>query len=321
MSETKKTPISYKPLLTGLTAWVCFFIIFAGTGKVFTDFDQQLGTFLSAMMLTVVSILFVYGFSRLNLERTIYLLVGVIAIGAIYFSASPLVKRSSMINSSGEIPGQIVFLTFRSVFIQPKADELIMPVRNSFFKEITGFVEDNTPEPAWLIVILAIAQLTLASGVGLWIAKGIDDITHLIPVALVATIADIWSVSAGATAKIIVSPSINYFLLRFPMFGSESIPYLIGLTDFLFFAIFFQAAIRYNLGALKNAVLLAASFFIAIISAIYSSTGLPVLPFMAVLFVAGNFSKLELKKEELKQVLIFVLVIIVIFALISAKIR
>jgi hypothetical protein len=42
---------------------------------------------------------------------------------------------------------------------------------------------------------------------------------------------------------------------------------------------------------------------------------------MAVLFVAGNFSKLELKKEELKQVLIFVLVIIVIFALISAKIR
>jgi hypothetical protein len=163
------------------------------------------------------------------------------------------------------------------------------------------------------------AQLAMAAGIGLWIAEGIDDITHLIPVALVATIADIWSVSAGTTAKIVVSSSINFFLLRFPVLGNNSIPFLIGLTDFLFFAIFFQAAVRYKLGALKNAILLILSFFIAIITALYSNTGLPVLPFMAVLFIAGNFSRLELKKEELKQVLLFVIVILLVFALVTYK--
>jgi hypothetical protein len=40
---------------------------------------------------------------------------------------------------------------------------------------------------------------------------------------------------------------------------------------------------------------------------------------MAVLFIAGNFSRLELKKEELKQVLLFVIVILLVFALVTYK--
>jgi nitric oxide reductase large subunit len=104
-----------------------------------------------------------------------------------------------------------------------------------------------------------------------------------------------------------------------PAYGS--IPYLIGLTDFLFFAIFFQAAVRYELGALRNAFLLGSAFIIAVISALYTATGLPVLPFMAIFFVVGNFSRLQWKKEELKQVAVFVIVILILFAFISYKLH
>ncbi|GAB4270962.1 MAG: hypothetical protein Kow0029_08250 [Candidatus Rifleibacteriota bacterium] len=306
---------SLKPLIIAISTWIAIFLLFKFFGPIIPEFDARISTFISATVLTALSIFIVYGFSSLKLNRTTYLAIGVIAVAGVYLAATPLVKRSKLINSSGSIPGQIPLLTYQTSTPVILTEKAILPLRNSIFKELAAFAEASISEPYLMIIILALAQLALASGFGLWIAEGIDDITHLIPVALVATIADIWSVSAGATAKIVVSSTINYFLLRFPLLASDSIPYLIGLTDFLFFAIFFQAAIRYNLGALKNAILLAASFVIAIISALFTATGLPVLPFMAALFVAGNFSKLELKKEELKQVLIFVIAILALFAI------
>jgi hypothetical protein len=197
------------------------------------------------------------------------------------------------------------------------SEVLSIAVRNKFFNAINQQLAEEFPESAQSILLLALMQLMLAAGIGLWIGEGIDAISHLIPVAIVATVADIWSVSAGATAKIVVSSAINYFLLRFPMPGHNAIPYLIGLTDFLFFAIFFQAAVRFNLGVKKNVLLLLSSFLITVGAAIFFSTGLPVLPFMSLIFVAGNYRHLSLNKEEARQILLFVVFIIIAFTLIS----
>jgi len=62
---------------------------------------------------------------------------------------------------------------------------------------------------------------------------------------------------------------------------------------------------------------LLASFLTAVAAAIFFRVGLPVLPFMAVLFVAGNFGQLKLKREEIKQILIFLVVILLLFTAIS----
>lgn len=278
---------------------------------------QQAALFIAATILTLISALVVTGFSRLKLHRNLYLLIGVVGLAATIYCAKPLVKRSNFLNSSGAIPGQLLFAAADMNGMPGISEQLLIEHRNEMFKAINRQLSDEFPESAQLILLLALVQLTLASGIGLWIGEGIDEIAHLLPVAIVATVADIWSVSAGATAKIVVSSAINYFLLRFPMPGYGTIPYLIGLTDFLFFAIFFQAALRFNLGAIKNALLLLSSFFIAVAAAIFFATGLPVLPFMALLFVAGNYSQLHLKKEEVRQILVFVVFIIIAFTLIS----
>lgn len=321
MNQTIPTQKSGKPLIYAGLGWIAAFLLLYFLGKEIPQFDRRLATFFSATLLTALSICVVYGFSRLQLTRQIYLLTGAIAVAAVFFAAQPMVERSRTINISGDQAGQTLLLTVQAAMLQPGADLLVLPLRNQIFSENSNFVESILPEPAMMIILLCLAQLALASGIGLWIAEGIDDVTHLIPVALVATIADIWSVSAGATAKIVVSSSINYFLLRFPLPAYEAIPYLIGLTDFLFFAIFFQAAVRYQLGALRNALLLASAFVIAVVSALYTATGLPVLPFMAVLFVVGNFSRLQWKKEELKQVAVFVIFILILFAFITYKLH
>jgi len=278
---------------------------------------QQIALFVAATFLTLASALVVAGFSRLKQHRNVYLLIGLAGLVATFYCAKPLVNRSQLLNRSGAIPGQVIFATAELHGLAGTAEFLLMQHRNENFKAIDHQLEEEFPESAQLILLLALVQLTLASGIGLWIGEGIDEIAHLLPVAIVATVADIWSVSAGATAKIVVSSAINYFLLRFPMPGYGTIPYLIGLTDFLFFAIFFQAAVRFELGVKKNVLLLLASFFIAVAAAIFFATGLPVLPFMAILFVIGNYRRLSLKKEEIRQILLFVVFIIIAFTLIS----
>ncbi|PKL48408.1 MAG: hypothetical protein CVV42_09805 [Candidatus Riflebacteria bacterium HGW-Riflebacteria-2] len=278
---------------------------------------QQIAVFVAATILTLASALIVAGFSRLKQHRNVYLLIGFLGLAATFYCARPLVNRSQLLNRSGDIPGHIISITSEQHGLAGVSESLLLALRNANFKEINSQLEEEFPESAWLILMLAMAQLTLASGIGLWIGEGIDEIAHLLPVAIVATVADIWSVSAGATAKIVVSSAINYFLLRFPMPGYGTIPYLIGLTDFLFFAIFFQAAVRFNLGIRKNVLLLLTSFFIAVAAAIFFGHGLPVLPFMALLFVVGNFRHLSLKKEEFRQILLFVVFIIIAFTLIS----
>ena len=273
--------------------------------------------FLGATALTLLSALVVYGFSCLGLHRTTYLLIGAVAAALVFKAATPLVNRSKAINQSGVIAGETLFISAGLAGLPAHKSDFLLEPRNQIFLAVTRETAAAIPEPAALIVLLCLFQLTLASGIGLWIGEGIDAISHLIPVAIVATLADIWSVSAGATSMIIVSSAINYFLLRFPVPGSSEIPYLIGLTDFLFFAIFFQAARRFELGTRKNVILLLSSFLITVAAALFFGVGLPVLPFMALLFVAGNFKKLELKREEIKQIMIFLVVILAIFSAIS----
>jgi hypothetical protein len=278
---------------------------------------QHIAVFIAATILTLASALVVAGFSRLKQHRNVYLIIGLLGLIATFYCARPLVNRSRLLNRSGDIPGQIIYLTGEQSGLVGISEPLLLNHRNENFKAINHQLEDEFPESAELILLLAMVQLTLASGIGLWIGEGIDEIAHLLPVAIVATVADIWSVSSGATAKIVVSSAINYFLLRFPMPGYGSIPYLIGLTDFLFFAIFFQAAVRFDLGVKKNVLLLLTSFFIAVAAAIFFATGLPVLPFMAILFVVGNYRRMTMKKEEVRQIILFVVFIIIAFTLIS----
>jgi len=308
-------------LPAALLAWAAGFALFGVISPKIGFLAENPATFIAAAVLTMLSAFVVHGFSCLEVHRSVYLLIGALAVAGVYQAALPMVKRSQAINRSGSITGEILFISAATAGLSGETDRILLATRNQLFTAVTREVAAAIPERPGMILLLCLMQLTLASGIGLWIGNGIDAVSHLIPVAVVATLADIWSVSAGATSMIIVSSAINYFLLRFPVPGTTEIQYLIGLTDFLFFAIFFQAARRFNLGTAKNAVLLLSSFLVAVAAAIFFGMGLPVLPFMALIFVAGNFRRLELKREEIKQILIFSVVILAVFSAVTFYVR
>lgn len=297
-------------LAAALAGWLIVFSAAVLIGPHLPAWSASIGLFLGSLTLIGLGAWLVIGFQRLVLHRTTYLLLGIIGLAAVFQLAQPHVKRTQGINRAGAIPGACVTMTVRLGAI-PCPPGGVTEMHNQLFREISGFVEPVFPgESTRRIMALGVAQLLLASGVGLWIGYGIDEIGHLIPIALVAGLADIWSVSAGATAVIILSPSIHYFLLRFPMLGGVNwqIPWLIGLTDFLFFAIFYTAAVRFSLPRRRTLYLLLSSFIVTVALALFFQVGLPVLPFMAVLFTVGNRHHLQVKRDDLVKVALFLLV-------------
>ncbi|MBI3038529.1 hypothetical protein HYY75_05680 [bacterium] len=321
ISNSSQVSSDFWPLLKGLLAFSFGYYFFLIFGAKLPIFSKEASIFLTALALVSFAIACVIGFSRLRLPRTVYLTLGFFAVFLVLKTASPLVNRSAAINKVGSISGAVIFFTTASSQNPGlNLSNCIIDTRNQNFLKLTDSLEKEFPEAPSVILLLCLLQLCVASGIGLWIGNGIDEVSHLIPVAFIATLADSWSVAGGATAIIIKSEQIHYFLLRFPSLGGQQseIPFLIGLTDFLFFGIFYQAAFRFNLGVGKNIILLFSSFVCAVGSAVILKAGLPVLPFMAVLFVAGNYSNLSIKKED-KKIMAAFFVVMVIGALLFSR--
>ncbi|NLI78101.1 MAG: hypothetical protein GX442_16920 [Candidatus Riflebacteria bacterium] len=261
--------------------------------------------FLSAAAVILLGFAWVAAFSRLALHRTTYMALGAVGLVLVVLTAQPLAQRTRAIEKAAAITTETVLLT-AALGLVAGGDGVVV-TRNLLHGAISDFLEECFGESAVRIFLLCLSQLLLATGIGLWIGAGVDEKSHLIPIALVATLADAWSVSQGATALIIRSSQIHFFLLRFPLVSgaSAAIPFLIGLTDFLFFGIYFQAAVRFDLGLRKNILLLGAGFLITVGLALFVGVGLPVLPCISVLFVAGNWRQLSLSREDRRTVLLF----------------
>lgn len=279
------------------------------------DLSQEAAFFLTATVLVALGFLWVAGFSGLALHRTTYMAIGVIGLALITLTARPLVDRTQAIEKAAGTTSNGFLLAEALSHAPGPRGEWVLVARNRLHGRISDFLEETFPEDPFRIFLLCTCQLLLASGIGLWIGAGVDERSHLIPIALVATLADIWSVSKGATALIIRSSHIHYFLLRFPLLGgtTESLPFLIGLTDFLFFGIYFQSAVKFDLGTRKNVILLGAGFLTTVGAALFFHVGLPVLPFISILFVLGNLNRLSLKKEDLKPIVLFLAAVGVAF--------
>lgn len=310
------TSRSWKPIAGAIIGWIVAFSAALHFGGSFPAWSQTTALFFTATLLVALAICFVAAGTRLVWHRSTYLAVGAIGLALVVLFAKPLVMRGRIINSAATVPGEVLFVSAAHAMLPvAAASDGLVGARNAVYEAVSEHIEGTWPEAPSGVLALGLAQLLLAAGIGLWIGTGIDEKAHLIPIAIIATCADIWSVSAGATAVIIRSEQIHYFLLRFPILGGPkpAIPFLIGLTDFLFFGIFYQAALRFGLGERKNILLLAASFLIAVSSALLAGVGLPVLPFMGLLFAAGNWKNLQLKREDLKQTFLFLAGVLLVF--------
>jgi len=159
---------------------------------------------------------------------------------------------------------------------------------------------ENDPLLHYLAAInLSLLGIALCGGL---LASGIIKKTsYLIPLSVIAGIADCWSVFAGVTKQITASRvATNYFLVNFPVSG-QGIQPLIGVADFLFSAMYLDLSQRFNLSMKRTLFVLITSFLASITLATLIGTGLPVLPIMAVLFIAAHYDRIRIVDPREKK--------------------
>ena len=136
---------------------------------------------------------------------------------------------------------------------------------------------------------------------GILLSGTIKKPSYLIPLAAAAGLADMWSVSFGVTNKIIQSrTAMNFLLFSFPVSGKGILP-VIGVTDFIFAAMFLSLSSRFDMPVIRTQALVAASIFVSITVAVFGGFGVPVLPVMGLFFVIGQYSYVKIVDPKEKR--------------------
>lgn len=153
----------------------------------------------------------------------------------------------------------------------------------------------------------ALALMLVALPLGYWIGEKMERATHLIPLALTMSMADIYSVAEGPTKKIaedlvahqekvaevtrqagqvvaseLRTPLADYIIVHLPLAGSGESSPVLGMGDFIILAFLFRAAWVHHIHPAKVFGASVISVFVALCAALVLNKPLPALPFIGI---------------------------------------
>jgi hypothetical protein len=142
-----------------------------------------------------------------------------------------------------------------------------------------------------LVPLADLAKILAASGLGLWIAGELEQVSWVVIAAVVSAAVDAFSVAAGPTKALLAKGPlvVGYFIVAVTWWGySYNEAYTgLGTSDVIFFALYLGSARRFHLRVRASAVVMAASFLVTIAAAMVW-TALPALPLLSLAFLAVN---------------------------------
>lgn len=181
------------------------------------------------------------------------------------------------------------------------------------FAVIDHYANDVAIPSSLSIYFVDLAILGIAFNLGKLVGLLVNQRSFIVPLALVAAVADLWSVFAGPTARIIEIPTYyRYFLICYPQLGSDVLSPMIGIGDFTFLALFLTLIPRFELRAQSTNWGIIVSFIVALFISTISNKGIPVVPFMATAFLTANWKLLEFKKSDIRTTFIFILLFLMV---------
>jgi len=145
-----------------------------------------------------------------------------------------------------------------------------------------------------ILVLLALSvadlsRILAAACVGISLARYITSVGVVLIIVFAAIAFDILSVFAGPTRVLVQedSPILDGLLLVFPTFGS-ALGFGLGVSDFIFLALFAAAGRFLNLRYVATLLGVCFAAFLAVTTGLLLERPLPALPFIASAFVLVN---------------------------------
>ena len=137
-------------------------------------------------------------------------------------------------------------------------------------------------------------KVLVAALAGRLLGRQVAEAWWLVLVALVALLADTWSVFAGPTRLVVErAPSmLDYLLLHFPALGSGAAGMGLGMSDLVFLALFTAGSHRAGLRARAGFLAMGLSLLLTVVLALVWKPALPALPLLSLAFLGANADRL-----------------------------
>jgi len=178
-------------------------------------------------------------------------------------------------------------------------------------------VLDGWPLAARMVVGLTLVVVSF--GAGTILAGMVESTRYVVPMCLVAALADIWSVLAGPTKKIVESKNefvMSHAFVGQPFIGADEMNPVAGVADIIFIAMFLCIAARLGL-SMRRALLGAFGGLAAGLVVAAAVGGVPGLPFIGAGFVLANWRAVRPGRAEMKKTAVFMAAMLVVFAVIA----
>jgi hypothetical protein len=199
---------------------------------------------------------------------------------ALVFVSIPLLLHGFLVASQGFATSRLLILGAASAAIGLSS---ALAARPEYLAAGPGLL-------ALLALCVAdLARILAAACIGISLARYITSVGTVLLVVVAAIAADIFSFFAGPTEALVRadSPLLDFLLLIFPTFGSP-LGFGLGLSDFIFLALFAAAARTLDLRYAATLLAVCTAAFLAVTAGLLLARPLPALPFIAIAFTACN---------------------------------
>ncbi len=182
----------------------------------------------------------------------------------------------------------------------------------------------------WVWAGIGVGLLLWTTAAGWLLALLLKQRSYIVLTAWVVAAIDCFQVFYGTTGQVVSGESAGFEFVRaigllpWPLIGSDLLAPRVGYADFLFLAWFLGAALRFELGLVRNYWTMLAAFTIGVVMTqvlsltIGLAVGLPALPFMSALFLYANRNELALEATEKRQIRRFVGSLVAVLVVLGA---
>jgi len=151
--------------------------------------------------------------------------------------------------------------------------------------------------------LLTLALLLGGSALGAALGARIEHAAHLLAVALVSGLADMWSAQAGPTARMVESAiaapeRLALFALPWPLWGTGSIQPVLGVGDVVFVALYMAAFRRHGLSLTRAWRGMGAGLALGLLSLLVFERAVPLLPMIGAGAVLSDRRARALERRE-----------------------
>jgi len=156
---------------------------------------------------------------------------------------------------------------------------------------ILALVAFSGARDIWHAAAVLVSLLVAGSVLGAVVGASIEDIGHLLFVAIVSSLADAASVlhPEGPSAAIVQSEAaLSLLALPFAFLGTSDTPPLLGVGDVVFTSLYVAAARRHGLPEQRTLLALALAFAATMIVVTALEIAIPALPFLGLAMLIAH---------------------------------